>query len=98
FGNIWPTPAVRWTGAVSVELAAVMLAIALIGQRRPLTRGLLAGLSACWTALVVGRYADVTAPALYGRDINLYWDVRYMPDVARMITRVTPVWLVVAVI
>ena len=47
--------------------------------------------------LVLGRYADVTAPALYGRDINLYWDLRYMPDVAAMIARAAPLWLIVGV-
>jgi len=98
FANIWPTPAISWAGAVSVELAAAMLAIALIGERRPLRRHLLAGVSLMWTALALGRYADVTAPALYGRDINLYWDIRYMPDVVRMITRVTPLAVIVGAI
>ena len=52
-------------------------------------------LAAVWVALVLGHYADVTTPALYGRDINLYWDVRYMPDVAAMIARAAPWWLLV---
>jgi hypothetical protein len=51
-------------------------------------------LSATWVLLVLGHYGDVTAPALYGRDINLYWDARFMPDVAAMITRVAPWWLI----
>src|SRR5206468_11064288 len=51
--------------------------------------------SALWTLLVFGRYAEVTAPALYGRDINLYWDVRFIPDVVAMMTRVAPAWLIV---
>jgi hypothetical protein len=75
-----------------------MLAIALIGERRPLRRHLLAGVSLLWTALALGRYADVTEPALYGRDINLYWDVRYMPDVAAMIARAAPWWLIALVV
>src|SRR5205823_3332376 len=48
-----------------------------------------------WTLLVLGRYADVTAPALYGRDVNLYWDLRYIPDVTAMVVQAAPVWLVV---
>jgi hypothetical protein len=32
---------------------------------------------------------------LYGRDINLYWDLRYIPDVAAMVIRAAPLWLVV---
>jgi Sulfatase len=51
--------------------------------------------SAVWTLLVVGRYAEVTAPALYGRDVNLYWDLRFIPDVVAMGTRVVPLWLIV---
>ena len=46
-----------------------------------------------WVLLVLGHYADVTTPALYGRDINLYWDFRYMPDVAAMVARAAPLWL-----
>jgi hypothetical protein len=48
-----------------------------------------------WTVLVISRYAEVTAPALYGRDVNLYWDLRFIPDVVAMVTRVAPIWLIV---
>jgi hypothetical protein len=98
FENVWPTPRVFWWGGVSIELAVCLIAIAIFAWRtgRPLSRAAIVWLSAAWTALVLGRYADVTAPALYGRDINLYWDIRYMPDVAAMITRVTPLWLIAA--
>jgi len=27
FSNVWPTPGVKWTGAPSVELAVVLLAL-----------------------------------------------------------------------
>jgi hypothetical protein len=36
----------------------------------------------------------VTAPALYGRDVNLYWDLRFIPDVVSMVTRVAHPWLI----
>src|SRR5262249_14541262 len=61
-------------------------------------RWLLAALAALWIVLAAGRYAEVTAPALYGRDINLYWDLRFIPDVAAMVTRVAPTWLVLLVV
>ncbi|HZW53604.1 MAG TPA: hypothetical protein VFF00_06200, partial [Candidatus Elarobacter sp.] len=60
------------------------------------SRRLIAWISSVWVLLVLGRYADVTAPALYGRDINLYWDLRFIPDVVSMVTRVAPLWLVLA--
>jgi hypothetical protein len=37
---------------------------------------------------VIGRYAEVTAPALYGRPVNLYWDARHVSAVAAMLLRV----------
>jgi phosphoglycerol transferase MdoB-like AlkP superfamily enzyme len=97
FENVWPTPAVRWHGALSIELAVLILALAGVWRwRGRLAARALWWLSALWILLVIGRYAEVTAPALYGRDINLYWDLRFIPDVAAMITRVAPGWLVVA--
>src|SRR4051812_43344347 len=73
FHNWWPTPAVRWNGDLSVEAAAAvgMLLIAFSRARRP-TRRVLRWLAFLWVALVISRYADVTTPALYGRQVNLY--------------------------
>ena len=48
--------------------------------------------------LVIGRYVDVTAPALWGRTINFYWDLQFVPDVAAMLARAAPLWLVVIAI
>jgi hypothetical protein len=53
-----------------------------IGVRRRAVRVL----AAVWVALVIGRYLDVMAPALYGRPINLYWDARHLSAVASMLT------------
>jgi hypothetical protein len=96
FDNVWPTLAVRWFGQLSIELVVCLLAIALATTLRKssVPSGVIGALSAVWCVLVLGRYADVTAPALYGRDVNLYWDLRFIPDVAAMITRVAPVWLI----
>jgi phosphatidylglycerophosphate synthase len=94
FGNIWPTPAISWQGELSVELASLILFLVI--ARRWLgspSRAALGWLSVLWVLLVIGRYADVTAPALYGRDINLYWDLRYVPDVVSMLVRAGPLWL-----
>lgn len=94
FLNVWPTPAIWWAGALSVELAAcVLLAMVLRSRVRLTSPAVLALLGVIWTILAIGRYAEVTAPALYGRDINLYWDLRFIPDVVAMITRVAPAWM-----
>jgi hypothetical protein len=89
---------IRWTGEFSVECGVLLiLVVALQLTLGPLSRGAIRWLTGAWIVLVLGHYADVTAPALYGRDVNLYWDVRYMPDVARMIAHAVPLWLVVCV-
>ena len=96
FHNIWPTPAIGWRGELSIELAVILLMmIAARGWFAPPSRTALRWMTAIWVLLVVGHYADVTTPALYGRDINLYWDLRYMPDVAAMVVRAAPLWLIV---
>src|SRR5581483_399236 len=99
FENIWPTPAIWWKGALSIELAAclLLLAAAVRLAGRP-SRRLLRWLTVAWLVLVVGHYVDVTTPALYGREVNLYWDLRFIPDVAGMVTHVTRPWLVLGVV
>ena len=52
--------------------------------------------AALWLALVLGRYAEVTAAALYGRDINLFWDLRFVPDVVALLARPERLWVVAA--
>lgn len=99
FRNRWPTPAVRWQGALSVEVAVCVLAMALAHPRiGSLSRRALRWFGVVWVILVIGRYADVTAPALYGRPVNLFWDLRYVPAVAAMITRVASWWLVLLIV
>ena len=97
FDNVWPTPAITWSDRLSIELAIVVFALsaAAISGREPSRRALRL-LSVGWLALALGRYADVTSPALYGRDVNLYWDLRFVPDVVSMVTRVLPLWLTVS--
>jgi hypothetical protein len=75
FENLWPTPAIVWRGGVSIEFVILLLTavIALRRKERPPSR-VLSVLSAAWVVLGIGRYLDVTAPALYGREVNLtFW-------------------------
>ena len=88
FYDVWPTPGVEWHGHLSAELAATVLLLAFVAWRRPgrAMPWLIGGVSAIWMTLVVGRYVDVMSPALYGRPINLYWDLRHVAAVAAMMT------------
>jgi hypothetical protein len=98
FRNIWPTPAVRWGGDLSIELALATLVLAAAWRwYGPVPRVVLRVGAVLWTLLIVGRYVDVIGPSLYGRDINLYWDLRFIPDVAAMFLSVNPLLIGVAV-
>ena len=88
FRNWWPTPAVWWNGDPSLELAILLIVLAVlvwIGRVDAGSRRLQRWLSAAWLVLVLGRYVDVTAPALWGRELNFFWDLRFLPDVAAML-------------
>jgi phosphatidylglycerophosphate synthase len=97
FHNVWPTLGVHWPGELSVEFSVLLLALSLsnawLGRTRP---GVLAVLSAVIVVFALGRYAYVTVQALYGRDINLYWDGPQLGSVIGMLARVASHWVVAA--
>ncbi len=97
-GNIWPTPFVRMSGDLSLELAAGVLG--LVYLRRSVAaheRSVLRALSAVLVLLTLGRYAAVTTQSLWGRDINLYWDMPHVPAVGAMLAAVATPWVIAAV-
>jgi hypothetical protein len=97
FHNVWPTLGVHWPGEVSAELAALLLLLALsnawLGTTAPRVVALL---SALVVLFALGRYGQVTAPALYGREVNLYWDGPRLVSVVEMLTRVASIWQLAA--
>ncbi len=94
FENVWPTPKVRWGNALSIELIACVLLLAITHRwARSLARYVLPAL---WVVLVAGHYLDVTGPGLYGRDFNLYWDSQHLGNVTAMLARAAPWWLIIA--
>lgn len=96
FSNVWPTPMIRLEYALSAELALCVFLLAVAGSRAaPLFRTVLPAL---FVLLAVGRYVDVTAPGLYGRDFNVYWDSRHLLNVAAMLTESVPTWQIASVI
>lgn len=101
-GNVWPTPWVEPRAEISVEVAILVLGLAAYaelaarrGFPQPGRRTALA-LAALMFFLTIGRYADVTAPALYGRPVNLYWDARHLPNVGAMLSAVAKPWMLAA--
>ena len=92
FENVWPTPRIELTPALSIELAVcVLMLVALHRWAGVLSRRVL---PVVWVVLIAGRYLDVTAPGLYGREFNLYWDSQHLGNVTAMLARAVPVWLI----
>jgi hypothetical protein len=95
FHNVWPTLWVKPALELSIDLGVLLLALAawaaFVGA---VGRKALVGSTLLVLVLLLGRYAEVTAPALYGRPINLYWDSQHLPKVAAMLAAVGPWWLV----
>ena len=96
--NLWPTLWVGWTGEASVELAVVVVVLAGLAFRRsgvsPWARR---GLSVLLTLWIVFRFLDITAPAMFGRRIDLYWDLPHVPNLIGMLVQVAPPWQVAAI-
>lgn len=99
FYDLWPTPAVRWQGEVSVELAAAV-ALLVFWSRRPggAPRAAVPVLAALWVAMAVGRYVHVMVLSLFGRPINIYWDAPHLSAVAAMMTDAKPALLLAGIV
>jgi phosphatidylglycerophosphate synthase len=99
FHNVWPTLFVHWPAELSIDLVCVVLLLAAwqrLRGRAP--RALLSVLAALFVLGTLGRYGEVTAPALYGREINLYWDLQHVASLAGMLVAVVPAWLLLALL
>ncbi len=93
FANLWPTLGVHWRWELSVELAALLAALAASHTwRGPTSRRCLRSLSVLIVLFAIGRYCDVTSPALYGRPVNLYWDLPHVAEVVGMLAKEASVW------
>jgi hypothetical protein len=94
FKNWWPTPGILPDWRLAPELVALwVLLLILVAWRGVLSRGLLNLLSATYLLLALGRYADVTVPALFGRPVNLYWDGQEIPRFLWVSARDNPWWV-----
>lgn len=99
FENRWPGFGVAYMPRLSFELCLAV--VALMGW--VVWRG---GLSAragwVWSlafmGLVLVRYANVTAPAVMGRPVNVYWDGRHAGELLRVAAQAMPGWQLAAAI
>jgi len=79
--GLWPRPALRLSFELGMALLALTAWVSWRGQPGARMLRLLAGVTALW---IVARYLDVTVSAVFGRQINLYWDSRHALDVLHM--------------
>jgi hypothetical protein len=99
FESVWPTLAVRPSALVSLEASVLVLALAAAHHRRgrALSISWRRWLAILWVALVLCRYVEVSTRALYGRGVNLYWDLKLLPDVGSMFAYVAQPRMLAAV-
>ena len=80
FHNVWSTPYIQPDSRVGTDFVGLwvilLLLAALFGH---VSRRAIAVLTGLFLVAVIGRYADVTVPAWFGRKVNLYWDAQHLP-------------------
>ena len=98
FENWWPTPAVRPDHRLAPEFVVIWIVLLVLVKRwgEP-SRRVMTALAAAYLLLVIGRYLDVTAPALFGRPINLYWDVGQIPRFLSVASQQLAPWQIAAI-
>jgi hypothetical protein len=97
--NLWPTPFVKLDSRLAPEFVLLWVTILVIVWRcEKLSPRWLIGLTLAYMLFVAGRYFDTTAPALFGRDINLYWDGQQIPRVLWVTLKSYPLWISILVV
>jgi hypothetical protein len=99
FENRWPGFGVAYMPRLSIELClGVVLLMAWVMWRGRLSTRATWVWTVGFMALVLVRYANVTAPAVMGRPVNVYWDGRHAVELLRVAAQSWPVWQVAAVV
>ena len=80
FSTWWPTPGVVPEARLAPEFVGLWLVLlTAVAWRKTLSRQLCAAIATGYLLLVLGRYVDVTVPSLFGRPVNLFWDIPQIP-------------------
>jgi hypothetical protein len=92
--NWWPTPGVLPDHRLSPEFVALwLLLLGWVAWRGRVSARALTALAAGYLLLLLGRYADVVVPSLFGRPVNLYWDGQQIPRFLWVTARDQPGWV-----
>ncbi len=99
FSTWWPTPGVVPDSRIAPEFVGLWLVLlAVVAWRGTVAPKMAAVLATAYLLLVAGRYLDVTVPSMFGRDINLFWDIPQIPRLLWVTAQGAPMWLTAAVI
>jgi hypothetical protein len=97
--NWWPTPFVLPDVRLAPEFVALwLLALGWVAWRGHASQRVVTLLALASVALLLGRYANVTVPTLFGRPVNLYWDGQQIPRFLWVSARDYPGWAVAAAV
>lgn len=99
FNNWWPTFLIVPDARLSPEFVLLWVVLLVtVRARGRVPDALISGLAAVYLLYTIGRYADVTAPALFGREINLYWDGAQLPRFLWVTARNDSVWQALGIV
>lgn len=98
FSTLWPTPFVVLDARIAPEFVLLWVALLLLAWAGRTDRWSLSALTAVYLLLVLGRYADVTVPSLFGRPINVYWDLPQIPRFLWVSAQERPWWQTAGVV
>ncbi len=94
FSTWWPTPGIVPDNRLAPEFVGLWLVLlAAVAWRGNLSPRSLTALALAYLLLVLGRYLDVTAPSLFGREVNLYWDGAQIPRFLWVTAQDFPWWI-----
>jgi hypothetical protein len=94
FSTWWPTPGIVPDKRLAPEFVGLWLVLlGLVAWRGNLSSRTLSALALAYLLLVLGRYLDVTAPSLFGREVNLYWDGPQIPRFLWVTAQDLPWWI-----
>lgn len=93
FSTWWPTPGIVPEARLAPEFVGLwVVLLATVAWRGGLTPAAGAAIAWIYLLLVLGRYVDVTVPSLFGRQVNLFWDLPQIPRALSVAAGARPWW------
>lgn len=94
FVAVWPTVFVKPDTRLAPEFVGLMVVLFSVSRAYfSKSNRLIAFLAAFYLLLVLGHYADAVVPHIFGRPINLYWDIPQIPRFVWVTVKGVPWWV-----